>query len=144
MKIRSGFVSNSSSSSFICKCTSDAELVSKDINLIQSELLRDDLSDFSAWNLSNYILRNCTVYSAYDPSVEYSYEIMGILGNLDDSELLELYRSDMSIKEFLTSRQKFKNAIVFEYSSDGDNSEYPFEYCPKEYLKCDFEKISHH
>ena len=55
MKIRSGFVSNSSSSSFICKCTSDAKLVSKDIHLIQSELLRDDLLDFSAWNLTNYI-----------------------------------------------------------------------------------------
>ena len=144
MKIRSGFVSNSSSSSFICKCISDAELVSKDINLIQSELLRDDLSDFSARNLSNYILGSCTVYSAYDPSPEYGYEVIQILDSLDESELLELYRSDMSIKEFFSSRQKLKNAIVFEYSSNDDHCENPFEYYPGDYLKCKFEKISHH
>lgn len=145
MKIRSGFVSNSSSSSFILECKSPVEKVLGDVELIKEELINLDAPYLWVDKLINTIHREAEVYPSF-PECEESWDVQRIINEyLDEDEWVELYNSDMSIKNFIKKKFEGKNLIAFNYSSDDeyDNPE-AFEYYPGLYLKCPFKKVSHH
>ena len=145
MKIRSKFVSNSSSSSFILECKSPVEKVLGDAELIKEELINLDAPYLWVDKLINTIHREAEVYPSF-PECEDSWEVHQVMDEyLTENEWVELYNSDMSIKDFIKKKFEGKNLITFNYSSDDeyDNPE-AFEYYPKLYLKCPFKKVSHH
>lgn len=145
MKIRSKFVSNSSSSSFILECKSPVEKVLGDVELIKEELINLDAPYLWVDKLINTIHREAEVYPSF-PECEDSWDVQRILNEyLDEDEWIELYKSDMSIKDFIKNKFGDKNLISFEYSSDYEEANpEPFEYYPGLYLKCPFKKVSHH
>ena len=146
MKIRSGFVSNSSSSSFILECKSSPELILGNKELIKEELINIDNMPY-IWvdKLINVISQDAVAYPDL-PECYNMWEVQQVMDEyLTENEWIELYKSDMSIKDFIKKKFEGKNFIAFNYSSDDehDNPE-AFEYYPKLYLKCPFKKVSHH
>lgn len=145
MKIRSKFVSNSSSSSFILECESPVEKVLGDVELIKEELINLDAPYLWVDKLINVIRQDAVAYPDI-PECYNMWEVQQVMDEyLTENEWVELYNSDMSIKDFIKKKFEGKNLIAFNYSSDDeyDNPE-AFEYYPKLYLKCPFNKVSHH
>jgi hypothetical protein len=116
-----------------------------DVELIKEELINLDAPYLWVDKLINTIHREAEVYPSF-PECEDSWEVQRIIDEyLEEDEWVELYNSDMSIKDFIKKKFEGKNLIAFNYSSDNeyDNPE-PFEYYPGLYLKCPFKKVSHH
>lgn len=142
MKIRQGFVSNSSSSSFICECISNPKDVANNEKLIREEILRDDISEYAKSELVKAIL-GC---KAGCPIVENSesWEIGAVFwdGEFGVDEFVDCFRRNITIKEWL--EEKYANKIIFDYSDD-DHYHHGclFEFQPEKYLKCKFIVQSH-
>ena len=143
MKIRKGLVSNSSSSSFICEVSSDPKEVCKNIELIKSELLKDELDGETKQRIAREIFYGDIKVGTLDNLEPWeSYKIRLFIENMSDDELIEFYRSGKSLNEW--DREKNGNTIRFETSGDDDSSDFPLEYYPNMYFKCKYTVESHH
>lgn len=142
MKIRKGLVSNSSSSSFICEVSSNPAEVCQSIELIKSELLRDDLDEFTRDTIALRIFRDISVGTFENLEDWEAFKVRDFINDMSDEELLALYNSGKSLKEY--DLEKNGNVIKFDATADNDNSEFPLEYYPSLYLKCKFTVESNH
>lgn len=142
MKIRKGLVSNSSSSSFICEVSSNPAEVCQSIELIKSELLRDDLDEFTRDTIASRIFRDISVGTFENLEDWEAFKVRDFINDMSDEELLALYNSGKSLKEY--DLEKNGNVIKFDATADNDNSEFPLEYYPSLYLKCKFTVESNH
>lgn len=142
MKIRKGLVSNSSSSSFICEVSSNPAEVCESIELIKSELLRDDLDEFTRNSIAHRIFQGIYIGTFENLEDWEAFKVRDFINNMSDEELLALYNSGKSLKEY--DKEKNGNVIIFEATADNDYSEFPLEYYPSMYLKCKYTVESNH
>lgn len=133
MKIRQGFVSNSSSSSFICEVSNPDE-VAKSLDLIKSELLNEEkLTPYEMDVLAKYIQNRALTFStnSFD-----DWELSAMFNDdFSDDDFVECYKRNITIKEWL--KEKWENKLQFDYSDDDFRYEDSGrEFHPERWLKC--------
>ena len=135
MKIRSGFVSNSSSSSFILDCKSSPHDVLNDVSLIKEELLQDNLHPDFKDRIAKHILVDGIAEFPFDIQEEWKITDYFDSGKFDLDDFHELLHSGMTLQEYIG--KDYKGKIVVELSDD-DYSVWYYspEFRPQEVFKC--------
>ena len=135
MKIRQGFVSNSSSSSFICE-VSNPEEVAKSLDLIKSEILNEKkLTPYQMDVLAKYIQARIETYENIINAEEWEIKNLYDVCNFDVDAFYDCFKRDITIKEWL--KENWANKLRFEYSDDDfryDDSGREFH--PEWWIKC--------
>ena len=104
MKIRQGFVSNSSSSSFICE-VSNPEEVAKSLDLIKSEILNEKkLTPYEMDILAKYISARIETYENIINAEEWEIKNLYDVGNFDVDAFYDCFKRDITIKEWLKEK----------------------------------------
>ena len=133
MKIRQGFVSNSSSSSFICEVSNPDE-VAKSLDLNKSELLNEKkLTPYEMDVLSKYIQNRVLTFSTNGFE---DWELSAIFyDDFSEENFVDCYKRNITIKEWL--KEKWAKKLQFDYSDDDFRYEDSGrEFHPERWLKC--------
>lgn len=134
MKIRQGFVSNSSSSSFVVHIPDgDMDFLDYPENVIK-KLIRDDVHHGTALDIANHIL-----YERTNSAIPFEE-----LRHYEYRDLLDDFKHDDDfLEEVMPILQKYydkknKNKVAFNVQSYETNLN-DFEWNPEKYLKVPFE-----